>query len=203
MRTTLSILFYTLIFAIIGTLAIAFALHLVDLNDILAALIFSYQNLQMRLMTLLSGLLLVLLSLLTVQNITGRIQREKTIAFNNPNGPVTVTLSAVEDLIKRLAGQRPEIKDARADVKATKKGIDVNMRIILRTELNIPDFTTRLQEIITNKIQDVFGIEETINVRIHVAKIVTNEDRPRKKKEKDENQNQPEDITIPYQGIKI
>lgn len=203
MRTTLSILFYTLIFAIVGTLAIAFALHLVDLSDVSAALIFSYQDLQMRLMTFLSGLLLVLFSLSTVQNMAGRIQREKTIAFNNPNGPVTVTLSAVEDLIKRLAGQRPEIKDARADVKATKKGIDVNMRIILRTELNIPDFTARLQEIITNKIQDVFGIEETINVRIHVAKIAANEDRPRKKKEKDENQNQPEDITIPYQGIKI
>ena len=197
MKTALSILFYTIIFAFIGTLAIAFAFHLIDINELMAQFIYAYNDLRMRIITGLSGLVFILLSFSAAQVITGKIQREKTIAFTNPNGQVTITLSAVEDLIKRLAHQLSEIKDAKADVKATKKGIDIRMRVVLRSETNIPDFTARLQDLIASKIQEVFGIDEPINVKIHVAKIIGFEDKQKKRPEKNE------EIDVPYQGLKI
>ncbi|OIO36364.1 MAG: hypothetical protein AUJ74_02670 [Candidatus Omnitrophica bacterium CG1_02_44_16] len=197
MKTALSILFYTIIFAFIGTLAMAFAFHLIDINELMTQLAYAYNDLRMRLITGLSGLVFILLSFSATQVITGKIQREKTIAFNNPNGQVTITLSAVEDLIKRLAHQLSEIKDAKADVKATKKGIDIRLRVVLRSETNIPDFTARLQDLIASKIQEVFGIDEPINVKIHVAKIIGFEDKQKKRSEKNE------EIDVPYQGLKI
>ncbi len=199
MRTALSILFYTVVFALLGTLALAFASHLIDINDLITQLITAYEDTRMRLITGLSGILFILLSFAAAGAITGRIQREKTIAFSNPNGQVTITLSAVEDLIKRLANNLNEIRDTKADVKATKKGIDIRMRVVLRSETNIPDFTARLQDLIAAKIQEVFGIDEPILVKIHVAKIVTSEERSKKKTEKIAQ----EEIPIPYQGIKI
>jgi len=197
MKTALSILFYTIIFAFIGTLAMAFAFHLIDINELMTQLAYAYNDLRMRLITGLSGLVFILLSFSATQVITGKIQLEKTIAFNNPNGQVTITLSAVEDLIKRLAHQLSEIKDAKADVKATKKGIDIRLRVVLRSETNIPDFTARLQDLIASKIQEVFGIDEPINVKIHVAKIIGFEDKQKKRSEKNE------EIDVPYQGLKI
>ncbi len=197
MKTALSILFYTIIFAFIGALAMAFAFHLIDLTDIITKLTYAYDDLHTRLITGLSGLFFILLSFSAAQVITGKIQREKTIAFTNPNGQVTITLSAVEDLIKRLAHQLSEIKDAKADVKATKKGIDIRMRVVLRSETNIPDFTARLQDLIASKVQEVFGIDEPISVKIHVAKIIGFEDKQKKRAEKNE------EIAVPYQGLKI
>jgi uncharacterized alkaline shock family protein YloU len=197
MKTALSILFYTIIFALLGTLAIAFAFHLVDLNEVISKLELAYGDLRMRMITGISGFILILFSFAAVQVITGKIQREKTIAFSNPNGQVTITLSAVEDLIKRLSHQLTELKDAKADVKATKKGIDIRMRVVLRSETNIPDFTARLQDLVSSKIQDVFGIDEPINVKIHVAKIIVSEEKSKKKQEKTN-----EDISVPYQGIR-
>ena len=198
MRTALSILFYTVIFALLGALAIAFSTHLLDINELIQQLIFAYQDAKLRVITGLSGIIFILLSFAAAQIITGKIQREKTIAFSNPNGQVTVTLSAVEDLIKRLANQLPELKDTKAAVRATKKGIDIRLRVILRSETSIPDFTARLQDMISSKVQEVFGIDEPIIVKIHVAKIISNEDKSKKKPEK-----QIEDIQIPYQGMKI
>ena len=198
MKTALSILFYTLLFVFLGTLAIAFACHLIDINDLIPRILFVYSDLHMRLITGLSGIALILLSLAASQVISGKIQREKTIAFANPNGQVTITLSAVEDLIKRLANQLSEIKDTKAIVKATKKGIDIRMRIVLCSETNIPEFTAKLQDLIAGKIQEVFGIDEPINVKIHVAKIITHEDKQKKSIEKPQ-----EEIRIPYQGLKI
>ena len=195
MKTALSILFYTLLFVFLGTLAIAFACHLIDISDLIPRILFVYSDLRMRLITSLSGIALILLSLAASQVISGKIQREKTIAFANPNGQVTITLSAVEDLIKRLANQLSEIKDTKAIVKATKKGIDIRMRIVLCSETNIPEFTAKLQDLIAGKIQEVFGIDEPINVKIHVAKIITHEDKQKKSIEKPQ-----EEIRIPYQG---
>ena len=195
MKTALSILFYTLLFAFLGTLAIAFSCHLIDITDLVPRILFVYSDLHMRLITGLSGLALILLSMAASQVISGKIQREKTIAFANPNGQVTITLSAVEDLIKRLANQLSEIKDTKAIVKATKKGIDIRMRIVLCSETNIPEFTAKLQDLIAGKIQEVFGIDEPINVKIHVAKIITHEDKQKKSIEKPQ-----EEIRIPYQG---
>ncbi len=202
MRTVLSVFFYTLICAFLGAVALAVAFHLITFEQIYDILVFLYTDAQSRLITGGAGILFILLSFAAVQTITGKIQREKTIAFTNPNGQVTITLSAVEDLVKRLSFQLREIKDARAVVKATKKGIDIRMRVVLRAETSVPDFTAKLQNLIASKIQEVFGIDEPIIVRIHVAKIVGVEDKPRKKEER-RNEPQQEEIGVPYQGMKF
>ena len=198
MRTFLSVLMYTVVFACLGTFAIVFACHLVTLEDIARFLSIAYFDSQYRMITGLTGALFILFGLAAAQAISSKIQREKTIAFTNPNGQVTITLSAVEDLIKRLTNQLTELKEAKAHVRATKRGIDIRMRVVLRSETNIPDFTARLQDMIASKIQDVFGIDEKISVKIHVAKIVTSEEKSKKKQEPIE-----EEIRVPYQGIKL
>ncbi len=202
MRTVLSVFFYSLICAFLGAVALAVAFHLITFEQIYDILVFLYTDAQSRLITGGAGILFILLSFAAVQTITGRIQREKTIAFTNPNGQVTITLSAVEDLVKRISFQLREIKDTRAVVKATKKGIDIRLRVVLRAETSVPEFTAKLQNLIASRIQEVFGIDEPIVVRIHVAKIVTTEDRPRRKEER-HSEPQQEDIGVPYQGMKF
>ena len=202
MRTIINILFFTLMCAFLGAIALAIAFHLVTFEQLKDILVFLYFDAQSRFVTGAAGVLFVLLSLGTVQGITGRIQREKTIAFSNPNGQVTITLSAVEDLVKRLSFQLREIKDARAAVKANKKGIDIRMRVVLRAETSVPDFTAKLQDLIASKIQEVFGIDEPITVRIHVAKIVSGEEKPKKKEERRKEPPE-EDLAVPYQGMKF
>lgn len=193
--TVLGILFYATVLIIIGVTLIAFSLNLLRLQDIDNLFVYIQYNFNSRIITGLLGLLLILISFSFAQLILGRFQREKTIAFTTSSGEVTIALSAVEDLIKRLANVMPEIKDLRPDVVATKKGIVVDLRVALRSEANIPELTDRLQEITKSKIQEVLGLEEQIIIRIHVAKIISLEEKERKKKEP-ENQ----EPTVPFSG---
>jgi len=79
---------------------------------------------------------------------------------------------------------------------ANKKGIIVDMRIILRSEANIPELTSRLQEITKSKIQEILGLEEQVIIRIHVAKISHDERDSRKRKEFEK-----DDVSaIPFSG---
>lgn len=195
----LTVLFYAGFIIFIGLALIIFTIalscNLLQLQDINNLIIYLQNNFSSRVIVGLFGLLLVLISFLFAQLILGRFQLEKTIAFTTSSGEVTIALSAVEDLIRRLAGVIPEIKELRPDVVATKKGINVDIRIVLGSEANIPELTGRLQEITRSKIQEVLGLEEQIIIKIHVVKITSQEEKEKKRKESIK-----EEPTIPFSG---
>jgi len=194
--TVLGIIFYAAVIIMIGLALIVFSLNLLLPQDVNNLLIFAQGSQNSRIAIGLSGALLILISISFAQIILGKFQRERTIAFTTSSGQVTISLSAVEDLIRRLAGIIPEVKELRPNVVANKKGIIVDMRVVLHSEANIPELTSRLQEITRSKIQEVLGLEEQIIIRIHVAKITHDDKDSRKKKdfEKDEFS------TIPFSG---
>ena len=193
--TVLGILFYATVLILIGIASIVFSLNILQPQDISNLLAYIQYSFNSRLILGLSGLLLILISFSFAQLILGRFQREKTIAFTTSSGEVTIALSAIEDLIKRLAGILPEIRELRPDVIATKKGIIVDLRVVLKSEANIPELTDRLQEITRSKIQEVLGLEEQIIIKIHVAKIISIEEKERKRRELEK-----EEPTIPFSG---
>ncbi len=193
--TVLGIFFYAAVIILASLALIVFALNILQPQDINNLLVQVQGSINSRIITGISGLLLILISFSFAQLILGRFQREKTIAFTTSSGEVTIALSAVEDLIRRLTGIIPEIKELRPDVIANKKGIVVDVRVILKKEANIPELTSRLQDITRTKIQEVLGVEEQIIVKIHVAKIAAIEDKDKRKK--DFEKTEPE---IPFNG---
>ena len=192
----LGILFYAAVITVIGLVLIVFALNLLLPQDVNNFLIYLQASSNSRIIIGMVGVLLILISFSFAQIILGKFQREKTIAFSTSGGQVTVSLSAVEDLIRRLAGVIPEIKELRPNVVANKKGIIADMRVVLRSEANIPELTSRLQDIAKSRIQEVLGLEEQIIIRIHVAKIAHDERDSRRRKDFDKEVKP----TIPFGG---
>jgi len=198
----LGIYFYSAVLILIGLLLIIFSILFsldkipFQLHDINNLIVYLQNSFSARMTLGLSGFLLILISFWFAEIILGRFQREKTIAFPTAQGEVTIALSAVEDLIKRLAVFIPGIRELRPDVIASKKGIIVDLRVILKSEVNIPELTEKLQDITRSKIQEVLGIEEQIIIKIHVLKIVTHEEKPNKRKDQDRDDETP----IPFGG---
>lgn len=193
------IILYVLISAFLGALVLAFSLHLIDLNDIIFQLNQGYYDFNVRIGLGAGGIFFILIALLFAQISSSSREREKTIAFNNPSGQVTITLFAVEDLIRRMAQEFAQVKEIRPNVVATKKrGIQIRLRLILKGETNIPEFTAQLQEIIKSRIQEIFGIDEQIVVKIHVAKILSQPEKI-KKRQKDSEETPEEEYQVPFQ----
>ena len=167
--------FYTLVFLAIGCSLIVLSLNIISVDEIIQALEYAYSTINVQFMIGLIGLLLILYSLLAVQVTLGNMQREKTIAFENPSGRVTISLSAIEDFIKRTAAHISEVKELRPSVTANKKGIHIVNRVTIYSDANIPNATEKMQSILKNKIQEMLGIEEAINIKVHIAKIVARE----------------------------
>jgi uncharacterized alkaline shock family protein YloU len=185
--SSLTIILYSVLFFMLGVVLLLMAFNLVSKGIIDYTVDFIYNTPNMRLVIGLTGGLLVIVTLLVVQIIFGRMQMERTIAFENPDGQVTISLSAIEDFIKRLSKQVPEIKELKPNVIATKKGVDITTRLVLFSDTHIPEITEKVQNIIKGKVQDILGIEEAISVKVHIAKIVQKEE-PKEFKSKEKEQ---------------
>jgi len=170
----------------IAALLLVMALNIVPQELITDTVASIYASANTRLILGITGALLILISAMVVQLTIGKIQRERTIAFENPDGQVTISLTAIEDFIKRAIKQLPEVKELRPYVKAGKKGIKIINRVTLFSDINIPETTERIQNIVKSRVQDMLGVEEPINIKVHVVKIV-HKDEPPKNAQKDEN----------------
>lgn len=94
------------------------------------------------------------------------------IAFQNPDGEVTVSLKAIEDYIRRISRDIPGINDVRAHVMVKKHGVNIECHASLTAGSNIPDITERIQLAVRSRLQNMLGMEERINVKMHVSRIV-------------------------------
>lgn len=193
--TVLGIIFYASVLSLIGLCLIAFSVNILQPQTISDFIFYLQTSSNSKLIVFLSGILLILISFSFAQLILVGFQREKTIAFKTSSGDVTISLSAVEDIIRQVSHIIPEIKELRPDVIASKKGIKAKLRVVLKSEANLPELTARLQDITKSKIQEVLGVEEEITIEIHIAKIISKEEKDKRKKEitKDE-------PTIPFGG---
>lgn len=199
--TRLAVFFYLAIILSTGLMFILFCLHQIRLDEVIKILTNIYQDTQLSM--ILTGIVgfIMLVSLLWANLIYARRKKERTIAFENPSGPVSVSLNAMEDLIRRIVVRVPEIKEIRPTIAAIKKGLDIDIRLILRTDVNIPEMTARLQEMIRSKVQDVIGIDGKINIRIHVIKIISEDLKYKKEKGKSEIEVDPTP-TVPFRGYR-
>ena len=198
--TGVALLFYVMTISFIGGVVILFVTHTILLEDVNSYLSIVYYDMHIRSVTGGVGCALIVLSFIFARIISGGRQKERTIAFDNPSGRVSVSLGAVEDLVKRLMYKLQEIKEVRLHIIATKKGIEVDARLILKSDVNIPDITSRLQELVKTKIQEILGIEEAVIVRIHVIKIVSEENKAKRNKEETEEKAEP--APVPFHGYR-
>lgn len=200
-RVRLAIFCYLVLVATMGLELLLLALNAFALNGITHWLTFVYEDLQSRWILGGIGTLILILNYLFLRTIVGDQARGKTIAFDNPGGRVTVSLNAMEDLIRRLVSREPDVKEVRATINARKKRLEADVRVVLNSDINIPDLTQRLQEMIRGKIQDTIGLEETVVIRMHVVKIVSDY-KGKSDKNKDDKYSRGEE-TLPFQGYRL
>ncbi len=168
----IAIFLYTMVFSIIGAVLIALSLNAQSIDSIINWVGYLFHTENARLGMALAGFLLVVINISIAQLSIGKLKKHKTIAFENPYGQVTLSLTAIEDEIKKLIYKMDEVKDVRPNIVAKKSGIEVTVKTVIYSDVNIPDITERMQGMIRSRLHEILGLEEKFSIKIHVAKIV-------------------------------
>lgn len=119
-----------------------------------------------------TGGLFVVIGIIAPCRLAKNLKKSRTVSFQNPDGEVTVSLSAIEDYIRKIAKGISGIKDVRPHVDIGKKGIDVIVAVSISATANIPEVTEKIQMQVKNQVQGMLGVEENINIKLHINKIM-------------------------------
>lgn len=117
------------------------------------------------------GGLFVLIAVVAPWKQARSMKKNRMIAFKNPDGEVSVSLSAIEDYVRKIVKDIPGIKDIRSRVDMTKRGINIMSDVSMSSDANIPEVTERIQMLVKSSVQGMLGVEEKINVKMRVNKI--------------------------------
>ena len=185
----------------IGTFTALFVLNYIEANSVHKLLSLIYRDETLRVIFGASAAGLLLINYIFYQAFTVSGQKGETIAFDNPSGRVNVSLAAIEDIIKRVIVDVPEVREIKSRISASKKGLTIRITLTLRADGSIPEVTSRVQELVKKKVQEAIGLDEEISVAIFVGKILPDykkESRPSKKEKpvKDTEDN------VPFQGYR-
>ena len=91
---------YIILFILLGVGLVAFALHWIPVEGTIYWLEVAYTEQRLRVACFLTGVGLILLNWMYAELALAKFQRQKTIAFDNPDGQVTVSLAAVVDFLR-------------------------------------------------------------------------------------------------------
>jgi len=119
----LTILIYIILSLATGLFLIGLSLEIITLDVITAYLSEIPADFPLRWITVLIGLLLILLCLRYMQASFRRLRRNKSITFKSDEGKVSITLVAIEDMLKKMLEAKTEVSRMKPKVILKKKGI--------------------------------------------------------------------------------
>ncbi|MBF0123575.1 MAG: alkaline shock response membrane anchor protein AmaP [Candidatus Omnitrophica bacterium] len=166
-----AILFYLFIISAVGFSALAFLAHIADYRVYNEFVLYVYTDPKAGMIAGLAIAATMLISFAFARIIYGRQSQERSIFVDHPLGRVTISVSAIEDTLRRLVARSPQIKEIRPNIISSKRGLKVDIRLVLNSEVNISELTADFQEMVQRKIRDLIGKDEKVLIRIHVIKI--------------------------------
>jgi len=167
----LTVLIYIILSLTTGLFLIGLSLEIITIDVITAYLAEIPVDFPLRWITALVGLLLLLLCLRYLQASFRRLRRNKSITFKSDEGKVSVTLVAIEDMLKKMLETKTEVSRIKTKVILRKKSIEVVARGVLTAEVNLVDFTKEIQERVREKVHTLLGEDKQVQVNLEIRKI--------------------------------
>ncbi len=171
----LSGLAYIVLSLVIGTLLVGLALNLVNIQAICGYLeglsLSGYNFNSPRYLLGFIGAALLLLALRYFQMTFTSSRRNRAINFESPDGNVSITLFAIEDMLRRMLEERKEVAHIRPKVFLRRKQIEVVTRGVLAAEVNLIDFTKEIQDAVKKKLHILLGEEKEVRVNLEIRKV--------------------------------
>ncbi len=126
------------------------------------------------------GVLFILLCFKFLERIFVDPRRERILVLESPQGDISITLPAIEDMLKRVLRGRREISDVKPKVIPTKKTVEILIRCNLVEEINLQEFQRGIQEELSERLKLLLGEDKDITVRIEIGKMISQELKKKK-----------------------
>jgi hypothetical protein len=168
----LTVLIYIVLSLTVGSLLVSLSVDTLTINILSEYLQNNFlPDPYLRSGLFLVGVILILFCLRYIQASLWRSKKNKSISFESSQGRVNITLFAIEEMLKKILEAREEISHIRIKVFIRKKWLEVMIKGILTSEVNLIDFTKEVQDHITEKINTLLGEDKQVKVNLEIRRV--------------------------------
>jgi len=118
------------------------------------------------------GFLLIYINFVLIRHLFLNAVITKDIIFKTDDGQITVSTTAIQDLVTRIKNELSGIKDMRSRVYSRKRGIMILIKANLYEGVSIPEITEKIQHYVKARLRETLGSRHDIDVKIQIGKIV-------------------------------
>jgi hypothetical protein len=170
----LGAIIYFILMAGVGATLLAVALKVLSPDKVAECLNFYAGSINMRVALGVAGGILLSLGAIAPFRVSKGSNSSRVVKFQNPDGEVAVSLSAIEEYIRKISKEQPEISDLKCYVDINRKGIDITCAISIAASANIPEVTETMQIAVKNHLQVLIGMDEKISIKMKITRILGN-----------------------------
>lgn len=164
-------LFAVMAFLTLGSLLLMVGLHLLSQEDAVLRIQEIYTNPWRSLQTGFVGLLFILVGLAFAKMLIKRGRQTEAIVFQGEMGPIVVSITAIEDLIKKVLKHFALIKEWKSKILIDGREVDIKLRLILWSGGDIPNLLNSVQHEIHTRLQKILGAECSVEIYCDVIRI--------------------------------
>jgi len=187
-------LLYLILMVSSGSFLVMISVNALSTGRLVDILNIIYSDMSYQLTVASIGGVFIISGVLAYCRIIKNVNKSRIISFQNPDGEVTISISAIEDYVKKVVKDIHDIANVRSRVFFNRKGINISIDVTMKAGANIPEVTEKIQMELKNKVHAMLGVEEKVNVVMHVSKIM-GDTVPRGGAEEP---HEPEPATVPF-----
>jgi uncharacterized alkaline shock family protein YloU len=164
---TLSVLVYLTF----GSLLLIMALRIVAVGDMVASVRGLYDDFWSSLQIFVIGCLFICVGLTFAKLLIKQARSQNALVYQSRMGRVTVSLAAIEDIVKKTLKKFLVIKDCKIKVNLEDTELEIVMRLTLWSAMNIPDILREVQEEVRSRLNRVVGADYPLEIKAEVVKV--------------------------------
>ncbi len=158
-------------FLSIGSLLIMVALHVVAWNDLVRDLGRIYEEPAAALQTLAIGVFFVFMGLAFAKMLIKQTRYAGGLIYTGPLGRTTVSVSAIEDVVRKALKRFPEILTFTLKCRGYETKAEIKIRLVVQEGVSLPRFTDEVKKEVLARLARILSLVNDVEIFIDVRNV--------------------------------
>lgn len=173
-------------FLTLGSLLMIVALHVLSLEDAIFKLREVYENPIQSLHLGFIGVLFIVVGLIFSKMLVKKGRESDAIIYQGESGPMIISVTAVEDVIKKVLKRIHMVKEWKAKTLIHGKDLEIKLRLVLWSGAGVPKLLAEIQDEIGDRLRKMLGPDNRFEILCDVQRIEDYDGDPQNQEDKND-----------------
>ena len=159
-------------FLTVGSLMIIVSLHVLSMEDALLKVQYIYDDPWKSLQTGVTGILFIFVGIILSKSLVKLIRRDDEVVLYGKWGYMTVSLRAIDDLVKKVLQRFDVVKEVKTETEVEGNNLKIIAHLSVVSGWNLPELIDVIQNDISGRINKMLGGGIQLELAVNVTKII-------------------------------